>query len=245
MSRVFRCNLHLHTCLSPCGDLDMHPQAVVDECIGCGLDIIAVTDHNASENVIFVQRAAAGSGLVVLPGMELCTREEVHILAIFERLENLQALQGFVYENLRGRNDERAFGVQAIVNEFGEVEGFNDHLLIGATDIPIDRAVDMIHSLGGLAIASHIDRQAFGIIGQLGFVPREVQFDALEVSMRTTPEEVRRMYPDIAMYTIIKSSDAHTLDHIATACTRMLLEEPCFQEVKMALGRQGGRYCLE
>ncbi|HPE46576.1 MAG TPA: PHP domain-containing protein, partial [Deltaproteobacteria bacterium] len=99
MGRVYRCNLHMHTCLSPCAELDMHPASIVRESIAQGLDVIAVCDHNASENVPYVQRAAAGTGLVVIPGMELCTQEEVHLVAIFERLEELEALQGTVYGN--------------------------------------------------------------------------------------------------------------------------------------------------
>ncbi len=245
MGRVFRCNLHLHTCLSPCGDLDMHPRSIVTACIDSGLDVIAVTDHNASENVRFVQNAARGTGLVVLPGMELCTREEVHILAIFERIEDLERLQETVYANLPGRNDERAFGIQAIVNENGEVEGFNDHLLIGATGMPLTGAVDLIHSLGGLAVASHIDRPAFGIIGQLGFVPPDAGLDALEVSPRMSVRQARQLHPELSSFTIVTSSDAHTPDDIGRGCTRMFLESPSFPEIALALSRREGRYCLE
>lgn len=245
MGRVYRCNLHMHTCLSPCGDLDMHPAAIVKESVRQGLDVIAVCDHNASENVQYVQRAAAGTGLVVLPGMELCTREEVHVVAIFEALDDLCALQEAVYADLTGLNDEDAFGIQAIVNESGEVEGFNEHLLIGATGISLNRAVDIIHGLGGLAIASHIDRPAFGIIGQLGFVPPDVPFDALEVSAALGIAQARQRYPELRGFRFITSSDAHFIGDIGRASTRMFLECPAFSEIGLALAGLQGRYVLE
>ena len=245
MGRVYRCNLHMHTCLSPCAELDMHPSSIVRESVARGLDVIAVCDHNASENVQYVLKAAIGTGLVIIPGMELCTREEVHLVAIFEHLEELERLQETVYENLAGVNDEDAFGIQAIVNEAGEVEGFNEHLLIGATGLSLNKAVDLIHSMGGLAIASHIDRTAFGLIGQLGFVPPDVSFDALEVSANLGIAQARQRYPELRGYQFITSSDAHFVGDIGRASTRMLLEGPSFPEIRLALGRQMGRYVLE
>lgn len=245
MGRVYRCNLHMHTCLSPCAELDMHPASLVRESLDRGLDVIAVSDHNASENVQYVLKAAAGTDLVIIPGMELCTQEEVHLVAIFEYLEQLEALQKDVYANLAGVNDEDAFGIQVIVNEVGEVEGFNEHLLIGATGISLNRAVDLIHSLGGLAIASHIDRPAFGLIGQLGFVPPDVPFDALEVSAGLGITQARQRYPELREYQFITSSDAHFVGDIGRASTRMFLESPSFPEIRLALARKMGRYVLE
>lgn len=223
----------------------MHPASIVRESLARGLDVIAICDHNASENVQYVLRAAAGTGLVVVPGMELCTREEVHIVAIFEDLERLEALQKDVYAGLAGVNDEDAFGIQAIVNELGEVEGFNEHLLIGATGLSLNGAVDLIHSLGGLAIASHIDRTAFGVIGQLGFVPPDVPFDALEVSAGLGIPLARQRYPELKGYRFITSSDAHFIGDIGRASTRMFLEGPSFHEIGLALAGKSGRHVLE
>ena len=245
MGRVYRCNLHMHTCLSPCAELDMHPASLVKESLSQGLDVIAICDHNASENVQYVLNAAQGSDLVVIPGMELATREEVHLVALFDSLRELMSLQETVYANLSGRNDEDASGIQAIVNEAGEVEGFNEHLLIGATALSLNEAVDLIHSLGGLAIASHIDRQAFGIISQLGFVPPDVPFDALEVSAGLGIAQARVRYPELKGYQLITSSDAHFISDIGRASTRMFMEGPSFPEIRQALSRKDGRYVLE
>lgn len=242
---IFRCNLHVHTCLSPCGDLDMHPRAVVDEALAQGLDIIAVCDHNSSENVPYVIRAARGTPLCVIPGMEVCTREEAHVLALFAEPAQLSLLQDFVYANLQGLNDEDAFGLQPIVNETEEVEGFNERLLIGATEIPLEDLVSRIHEYGGLAIAAHIDRPSFSVIGQLGFIPAHVPFDALEISARLGIQRGREKFPELSGYAFVTSSDAHFIPDIGAACTRMVLEKPCFAEVAMALKKQGGRYIEE
>jgi hypothetical protein len=177
--------------------------------------------------------------------MELATIEEVHIVALFEHLNELYSLQEAVYANLSGKNDEDAFGIQAIVNEAGEVEGFNERLLIGATNISLNEAVDLIHSLKGLAIASHIDRQAFGLIGQLGFVPPDVPFDALEVSANLGISQARQRYPELKEYQLITSSDAHYVADIGKACTRMFLESPVLPEIVLAISKQMGRYVLE
>ena len=158
MLRAFRCDLHVHTCLSPCADLDMYPRAVVDKAIAEKLDIIAICDHNASENTQFVLRSAEGKPLTVLPGMEITSSEEVHLLALFDTLDGLTKIQDIIYGHLSGTNREEIFGCQAIVNDLDEVEGFNDRFLLGATKLSLPEIIDQIHGFGGLVIASHIDR---------------------------------------------------------------------------------------
>ncbi|HDP24893.1 MAG TPA: PHP domain-containing protein [Deltaproteobacteria bacterium] len=245
MLRKYNCNLHVHTCLSPCGDLDMHPSAIVKQCLESRLDIIAICDHNASENVPHVMKAAADTPLTVIPGMEMASREEVHLLALFESMEQLFDLQDLVYANLTGENDEKVFGIQAIVNEAGEVEGFNERLLIGATDLSLSDAVEAIHARGGLAVACHIDRPSFSVISQLGFVPREVPFDALEISARLDLKSARERFPELERYPFITSSDAHFLHDIGKTCTEMFLQEASLDEIRRALEASGGRYILE
>ncbi len=245
MARIYTCDLHIHTCLSPCAELDMHPSAIVRAALDKNLDVIAICDHCASENAGYVMKAAAGTPLLVVPGMEATSREEVHVVALFGDIEALGLLQELIYASLKGENNEDVFGVQAIVNEAGEVEGFNPHLLIGASDIPLGDLVDRIHGLGGIAIASHIDRESFGILGQLGFLPPDAPFDALEVSAGTGIKKARAMYPDLDSYTMITSSDAHFIPDIGKAPARMLLEDRSFSEIGLALKNAGGRRVLE
>jgi 3',5'-nucleoside bisphosphate phosphatase len=223
----------------------MHPSAIVEEAVHQGLDIIAISDHNSSENVGYVMKAARGTALAVIPGMEVTTREEVHVLALFDDLETLYALQTIIYENLEGENNEDVFGIQPIVTEEGEVEGFNPRLLIGATKIPLEDLVTRIHGLGGLAISAHIDRPGFSVIGQLGFVPPNVPFDALEISWRLGIKGGREKYPELSGYPFLTSSDAHFIDDLGKACTPMMLEEPSLSEIRMALKGEGGRRIVE
>lgn len=189
--------------------------------------------------------AAKETGLVVLPGMEVTSMEEVHTIALFKTLEELLNFQKIVYENLKGKNDEDVFGVQAIVNEEGEVEGFNPRLLIGATGLSLNSVVDAIHDCNGLAIASHIDRESFSVLGQLGFVPPDTLYDALEISARTGIKKGRELYPELSGYTFVTSSDAHFTTDIGSSPTGFYIETPSFDEIRMALKGEGGRYVLE
>jgi 3',5'-nucleoside bisphosphate phosphatase len=245
MLKIFHCDFHIHTCLSPCADLDMHPRALIEKALEANLDIIGICDHNSAENVPFVIAAARGKNLSVLPGMEVTTIEEVHVLAIFDSPDNLLNLQKIVYQHLAGENDEKRFGIQAIVNENGEVEGFNNKLLIGATDISLNELLSYIHDLNGLAIAAHIDRESFSVLGQLGFIDDSIKFDALEITGRTGIELARVKYKTLSNYSFIVSSDAHFLKDIGTATTKVVLQEASVAELKMAFTGQNGRCVVE
>jgi PHP family Zn ribbon phosphoesterase len=239
MLRLFKADLHIHTCLSPCTELDMSPLEILTAAKKKGLDIIGICDHNSSENSPGVMNAAKRMGIKVIPGLEVTSQEEVHILALFDSLENALKVQEHIYENLPGENDEAAFGRQVIVNEKEEVEGFSNKLLIGATTIPLAEVIRLIHSRGGLAIASHIDREAFSIIGQLGFIPKNLALDALEISPRVPLEEAMKTYA--YDYPITCSSDAHHPDDIGKGYTTFLLEEASLVEIRKALKNEDGR----
>ncbi|PKN72851.1 MAG: histidinol-phosphatase [Deltaproteobacteria bacterium HGW-Deltaproteobacteria-10] len=245
MLKFFNCDLHVHTCLSPCAELDMHPMAIVRRAIEAGLDLIAICDHNSSANIPYVIKAAQATNLKILPGMEITTSEEVHLLAIFDSLSNLVLLQNLIDQHLTGENDENRFGVQAIVNEMGEVEGINNQFLIGATDLSLDILIGYIHRWDGLAIAAHIDRESFSVLSQLGFIDDRADFDALEITPFTGFEQARIKYSELRKFPFIVSSDAHFIKDIGNTCTRISLLEPTFSELKMALKKQNGRYVLE
>lgn len=245
MLKIYNCDLHIHTCLSPCGDWDMHPKALVQAALGKKIDMIAISDHNASANVPYVLAAAAGKNLQVIPAMEITTLEEVHLLALFESLPDLLQLQAVIDRHLSGENDEKLFGVQAIVNELGEVEGLNNKLLIGATDLSIDVITDTIHQLNGLAIPAHIDRESFSVLSQLGFIDDHSHFDALEISKLTGIKQGRIQYDALSRYPFLTSSDAHFIKDIGTSTTSIMMEEPTFAELKMALAKQNGRHIVE
>lgn len=236
-----RADLHVHTCLSPCGELEMSPRNIIARARSLNIGMIGVCDHNSAENARAVMRAAEGSPVTVLPGMEVCTSEEIHLVALFETVAQTLALQELVYDNLPGENDPDVFGLQVVANECDEVEAFQHRLLIGAAGIPVDRTVREIHRLGGLAIASHIDRQSYSIISQLGFIPVGLRLDALELSRRAGAEEMRSLHPTTAGFPLVRNSDAHRLEEIGKDVSEYLLERAEFGELCKALRNEDGR----
>ena len=244
MYSVFKADLHIHTCLSPCGDLSMVPSRIVLEAKVRQLDIIGICDHNSSDNIKAVQKAGEKEGLMVLGGMEITSREEAHVLALFDDQAETAEMQEIVSNSLEGENDEKAFGEQVIVDDRDRVVGINPKLLIGATSLSIGEIVRCIHSLGGLAIASHVDREMFSVTSQLGFIPDGIGFDALELSpnyFRRTPATDRpvreRVYKDFGYsgYPIVSFSDAHYPEDIGLSSTLFEMKERVFEEICEAL----------
>jgi hypothetical protein len=242
MLKEYRADLHIHTILSPCTELtEMSPHAIVERALQIGLDSIAVCDHNSCENISALQSAARDTTLVALAGIEVTSQEEVHVLGLFDGENEACKLQEVVYAHLPGENDEETFGHQVVVNEQEEVVCFNKKLLIGATTLTLEKIVDLIHSLKGLAVASHVDREAFSVIGQLGFIPPGVALDALEFSPRFTREEIKNKFPQTGAYPLITSSDAHYLGDIGKSSTTFLMERVSVGEMRLALQVKDGR----
>ncbi len=242
--RRYRADLHVHTCLSPCGDLLMSPLKITAQAVSRNIDIIAVCDHNSAENVPAVQ-AAAGTRVVVLPGLEICTKEEMHVLGIFRDIDSAFQMQTLVYDNLPGKNDPDAFGMQVVANEHDEVVALQDRLLIGAVDVPAEQIVDEIHRLGGIAIASHIDRESYSVISQLGFIPATLRFDALELTHHIENDEARKRFTDLPPVPFVRSSDAHFLGDVGVNTSEYVLESPAFPEIRLAIRGEGGRKVCE
>ena len=232
--RKVRADLHVHTCLSPCADEQMQATAIVKQARKMGLDMIGICDHNSAENAAAVAKAGLREGLSVVPGMEITSREEAHILGLFETESDLMRMQDLVYENLSGENSEESFGPQTIVDEWDRVVGTNRRLLIGATALSVERIVEAIHERSGLAIASHVDRERFSLIGQLGFIPKGLRLDAVEVSR---PASMTQEYG----YPVVISSDAHFIDDIGKNSTCFMIEDLSLGEIRKALRTESGR----
>jgi len=235
-------DLHIHTCLSPCADVEMSPLRIAEEARRKRLEILGVCDHNSAENAAAVAEAAGRLGIRVLPGMEITSREEVHILALFEELEAALSMQAEIYAHLAGENDETVFGPQIIADAEDGVTGFCPKLLLNAAALPLEGVVDRIRSRNGLAIAAHADRESFGLLGQLGFIPEGLALDALEISAHLSTAEARERYGPA--WPLIRSSDAHALRDIGRATTSFALETAALGEIRMALGGIGGRHIL-
>jgi hypothetical protein len=219
----------------------MSPRKIVERVLEQHVDIVAICDHNSAQNITAVIKAACGRKVVVLPGMEVCTAEEIHVLALFGDVESVLQLQAIVYANLQGENNPDVFGLQVIANEFDEVEGYQSKLLIGATDLTVEDVVGAIHRNGGLAVAAHVDRETYSVIGQLGFIPTTLRFDALEISSRLSDEEASTRFELHQHFACIRNSDAHVLADIGKGVSEYFLEEPSFGEIAKALGNRDGR----
>ena len=244
MFTEFLADLHLHTCLSPCAEDEMSPLAIVRQAKKKGLDVIAICDHNSTKNVEAVRQAGRDEGLAVIGGIEICSQEEVHILGLFDEEEGLKEMQLLVDQNLNGENNPEFFGEQCLCDEHDMIYGRESKLLIGATELSVEKVVENIHRFGGLAIASHVDRESFSIFSQLGFVPEGLQLDALEVSPRSSIVDVRKDFPQTIDYPLVRFSDAHRLEEIGTAFLRFTGNRASVAELHNALLCKDGREVL-
>jgi predicted metal-dependent phosphoesterase TrpH len=222
----------------------MTPKAIVHRSIERKLDMIAICDHNSAENALAAIRAGASCGLCVLPGMEICSKEEAHILAIFKDIFQAIEMQRYVYEHLSGTNNTNLWGYQIIADENDEVMGENERLLISATSLSIHQIAQKTHELGGISIPSHVDRSMFGIVTQLGFIPPDLEVDAIEVSFRMSFDDARKKISSIGKRSCVTSSDAHFISDIGRAYTKMLMADANFEELYLALRGADGRYIL-
>jgi len=219
----------------------MIPPLIVRAARDKGLDLIAITDHNASANVAAVQQAARGSGLTVLPGMEVQTREEVHMLCVFDTLEQIAAWQQIVDAQLPALdNDIEHFGEQFVVDADGDFIRRETRLLIVSTSLSLEETVGHVNMIGGLAIPAHVDRKAFGLIENLGFVPPDLPIAAIEVSRHLPPADAVQKFPQLKGYPLVQGGDAHRLDELLGANV-FELAAPTVAELKMALARTLGR----
>ncbi len=240
MLTTFRADLHLHTCLSPCGEDEMRPLAIVRHAKRKGLQVIAICDHNSTRNVGAACRAGRHEGLTVIGGVEISSEEEVHILGLFDEEESLQDMQHLIDNNLSGENNAELFGEQSVCDDKDVIVAREAKLLIGATKLTVEQIVESIHRLDGLAIASHVDRESFSILSQLGFVPEQLQIDAVEISPLHSVSEAKDRFPQIKNYTPVRFSDAHRLKDIGVVWTVVPAASRHMKELdKARLGKNG------
>ncbi|QQS50173.1 MAG: PHP domain-containing protein [Bacteroidota bacterium] len=238
----YRADLHVHSVLSPCGDLDMSPTRIIREAKQKKLDIIGISDHNTSLHAELMVELGKKEGIVVFPGVEISTLEEVHCLAFFETIEATKTFQKFLDEHsAQIANNPSRFGEQFVVNEKEEIIGEVEDLLIMGLTASIEEVERKVHSLKGVFIPAHIDRKITSIFSQIGFIPPGLQIDALEFSAATSRETVLNQRPELETYSLITNSDSHYPDQLGRAFTEYYLQEPSFNEWKMALNNIEGR----
>lgn len=240
----FRADLHNHTLLSPCGDIEMTPALIVGTALKKGYDIIGITDHNSTVQGREIRRMLGDSEPFVLCGAEITTREEVHCLAFADGDDSLDALQNFLEDSLPEiPNDEEVFGYQLAVNWEEEVIYEAPWLLISAIDKGIEEVAAFVASIGGIFIPAHIDKMHNSVISQLGFVPPDLQYDALEISAQCNLEGLLAANPGLKMMnpSFIRSSDAHYPEDMCRAVTYFNMPSRTFSEIRKALHGEEGR----
>lgn len=219
----------------------MIPPLIVQEALEQHIDIIAITDHNASANVEAVQKAADGTGLTVLPGMEIQSREDVHLLCLFASLADLEAWQHQVDLALPDElNPAEHLGEQFVVDEQGEYIRTEPRLLLTATKFSIEEIIELVIKLNGIVIPAHVDRPSFGLFSTLGFLADWWRFPALEISRHITREGLYQKFPSSKRLPVIQSGDVHRLSEFLGS-TIFELEAPTLTEIQMALRAENSR----
>ncbi len=203
-------DLHIHSCLSPCGDDDMTPANIVGMAKVIGLDLIALTDHGSCKNCPAFASAARKYDMKILPGMELTTAEEVHVLCYFPSLGDAMAFDSYVYRHLPDiPNTPELFGNQIIYDENDRIMGTEEKLLISATSIPFDHVSDLVGDYNGIMVPAHINKPSTSLLGNLGFIPPGSRFACVEVRDPADWPELQQTYPYLKRCRMLNSSDAH------------------------------------
>lgn len=240
--KIFSADLHIHTVLSPCGDLDMSPVRIISEAAGKGLDIIAVTDHNHTGHARLTREIGARKGVWVVYGAEVNTREEVHCLTFFDTDQQLVLFQEQLdrFQPLMP-NDPGLFGAQLIVDEQEHILREVERSLYPGLELGISDLADLVHELGGLFVPAHVDRPMNGLYAQLGFFPDQLDADAVEIHRKADPEEMRSRYPELKRFQLMKNSDAHYPGDIGRSYNLLTMDKCSFTELAMSLRGEYGR----
>ncbi len=228
-------DFHIHTALSPCGDTEMTPNNIVNMAQICELNAIAITDHNIAGNVAATMKAAEGTGLLVVPGMEVETSEEAHVVCLFPSLENLLCFEQVIRERLPNlKNKPEIFGTQLFYNKNDEVVGEHDGMLVVATSIDLYSLSNLVKEHSGVFIPAHVDRPSYSIISNLGFIPLDLPMGVVEISKHVDPVEYMHNNKKLfgRKFKFVQSSDAHYLENIGEAGNFLEVEnEPTVQGI--------------
>lgn len=225
MNRYFY-DLHIHSCASPCAEDDMTPANIAGMASIQGLQLVALTDHNTCKNCPAFFHHARRYGIVPVPGMELTTSEDIHVICLFPALENAMAFDAFVEKRLvKIANRPEIFGNQYVMNDDDEVESEIEPLLINATDVDLEEAYRSVREHGGVCYPAHVDRESNGVIAILGTFPETPVYQAFELNDRRNLESYRARFPQLEKLSYLVSSDAHRLTDIQEAANALLLED--------------------
>ncbi|MBC7332612.1 MAG: PHP domain-containing protein [Synergistetes bacterium] len=232
----FKAELHVHTVLSACADWEMTPKNIVRRAKEVGVEVLAITDHNTAKNVGACIRAGQREGILVIPGIEVQTKEEVHIISLFPSGEMVLRFEEWLKEFIPNlKNNEEIFGVQVVVDEDDNVVEVDERLLQISANVSIEDVVQKSKELGGIAYPAHANREFCGIIPVLGFVPPEFPFKVIEISPYCDVSLFLKEHPELNDYAIIISSDAHLLSSIGDGRTLVYLNDISSDELIKAI----------
>ncbi len=236
----YKADIHLHSVLSPCGDLLMTAESVTERAKRIGIDIISLTDHNSAENAEIFQYYCEINNIMFIPGMEVETKEEIHVLTFFPDLTILKQWQEKVYNSLPEiKNDEEFFGPQIILDCNDKYSRKNDKMLAASVNMTLSEVIKESENLKGIAVPAHLDKKK-SIISQLGFIPDNLAVDTVEISKNSDPDTFRKKHNISEKINIIQNSDSHYLDDIASYIT-LVMKEKSFAEFSLALQSKKGR----
>ncbi|MFT3951880.1 MAG: phosphoesterase [Oscillospiraceae bacterium] len=211
-------DLHIHSCLSPCGDPASTPADIAGMAFIKGLDVFALTDHNSARNCPAAKAAADAYGILFVPGMELTTEEEVHVVCLFEEVEQALAFGEYVYPRILDiENKPEIFGEQLVADENDVMIACERRLLISATTISFDEVFALAEQFGGTAFPAHIEKAANSLLANLGFIPPDAAFHTAEMKNPALYETLCPVHTYLKQCRVLKNSDAHTLEDISEA----------------------------
>jgi PHP family Zn ribbon phosphoesterase len=230
---LYRGDLHIHTCLSPCGDKEMIPPNIINMAKIQELSFIAITDHNTCRNTrVFVELGQA-EGIMVFPGLEVQSIEDVHLLTLFPTVEDAEEMEKIIWDNLPfSPNPNNFFGEQIVVDKQGNQASIVERLLLVSTNLRIREIIAFTNELGGIVIPAHINRPHFSILANLGFIPKDYNFKTVEITRGASEEVLKAKNPHLKGFRMIKSSDAHYLKDMIIDNQKFELENLSFQSLK-------------
>ncbi len=219
-------DFHIHSCLSPCGDMEMTPNNIVNMAKIMECDIIAVTDHNSVQNARACMKIGESIGVTVVPGMELCTMEEAHVVCLFSTIEGAEKFEEYVKTQcIPMENDESIFGAQVIMDEDDEEIGREKNMLINSTFISVNDVDDLVKTYGGVAFPAHVDKTSYSVIASLGAIPPEANFSYIEITAKCDVPEFMKLHPETRRKGVLINSDAHYLENICENGSKIFLPE--------------------
>lgn len=237
-------DFHIHTLLSPCAEIEMTPHHIVMRAAQYGVDAVAITDHNASANAAAAVEAAKSYGVKVFPGMEVECREEAHIVVLFDTLEQLAAWQKIVDAHMSGlKNNAERFGAQFIVDDDDNFIAEEERMLLGPLKLPAAEVIQKVNAMGGMAIAAHVDRPAYSLLMQLGFLPSDMGLAAAEISSAGIRElKEQKLKLALGGLNYVTDSDAHMMDSFINGPKNLItVKSLTVAELKLALAAEDGR----